>query len=181
MKKEIDWEKIVEDLGPRLFRYFCVRFSPELADDLTQETLIRLVRKFQEGKFDPSRGNLSALGFGIAHYVALEHKQGNIYDDIEHWQESLVADTDLEQSAITKDFALKVRAQMKNLSPIEQQVLALLVDRELRLEEISVILQLPLGSVKSHVFRALFSARVDKLCSINSMKHGAGGLVMMDP
>ena len=154
MGSHLDWDEVVEDLGPRLFRYFCVRFSNEQADDLTQETLIRLVRKVEDGKFDPDKGTLKMLGFGIAHYVALESKQLDRHDSIEDWQDSLGADGDLEQMTITRDAALKVRDKMKSLSGIEQQVLSLFVDEDLTLNEISLITQMPEGTIKSHIFRA---------------------------
>lgn len=154
MENQLDWDNVVEDLGPRLFKYFCVRFSNEQADDLTQETLIRLVRKVDEKKFDPDKGTLKMLGFGIAHYVALEAKQLDIHDSIDDWQDSLVSEENIEQVIITNEIALNVRVQMKNLSNIEQQVLSLLVDEELSLVEIGMILQAPEGTIKSHVFRA---------------------------
>lgn len=154
MANHLDWDEVVEDLGPRLFRYFCVRFSNEHADDLTQETLLRLVRKAKDGKFDPERGTLKMLGFGIAHYVALESKQLDRHYSIEDWQNTLRSDVDLEQMTITREAALKVRDKMKSLSGIEQQILSLFVDEDLTLNEISLITQIPEGTVKSHVFRA---------------------------
>lgn len=154
MGNHLDWDKVVEDLGPRLFRYFCVRFSNEQADDLTQETLIRLVRKVEDGKFDPDKGTLKMLGFGIAHYVALESKQLDHHDPLEDWDETLSADIDLEKIMIMKDAALKVRELMKNLSGSEQQVLSLFVDEDLTFSEISAVLQMPEGTIKSHIFRA---------------------------
>ena len=57
-------------LGPRLFKYFFARFDAQTADDLVQEVLIRVVRKVRSGGVDPSRGNLTALTFGIAHNIA---------------------------------------------------------------------------------------------------------------
>lgn len=154
MEKRLDWDGIVEDLGPRLFRYFCVRFSSEQADDLTQETLIRLVRKVDEGKFDPHKGTLRMLGFGIAHYVALESRQLCSHDPIEDWQDTLWSEVDLENVTITKDSAHRVRQYIKNLSAVEQQILSLLIDEDLTSNEISKILQMPDGTVKSHIFRA---------------------------
>lgn len=154
MENQLDWDSVVEDLGPRLFKYFCVRFSKEQADDLTQETLIRLVRKVEEKKFDPDKGTLKMLSFGIAHYVALEAKQPEIHDSIENWQDLLVSEQNIEQVIITNEMALRVREQMTNLSNIEQQVLSLLVDEELSLVEIGMILQVPEGTIKSHIFRA---------------------------
>ncbi|MCB0368952.1 MAG: sigma-70 family RNA polymerase sigma factor, partial [Bdellovibrionales bacterium] len=127
----------------------------EQADDLTHETLIRLVRKAHNGEFDHQRGTLKMLGFGIAHYVALETRKLNLnQESIDDWQDFIIDDVDLEQAAITKDVALKVREKIKFLSDIEQQVISLFVDEELTTNEIALITQIPQGTIKSHIFRA---------------------------
>ena len=154
MADALDWDKIVEDLGPRLFRYFCVRFSDELADDLTQETLLRLVRKVQDGKFDPERGSLRMLGFGIAHFAALEASGITHMENLEDHADVLASDENLEQLTIDRDMAGRVRANFAILSPIEQQILSLIVDEEIHLKEVAMILHIPESTVKSHVFRA---------------------------
>lgn len=154
METSVDWDKVVEDIGPRLFRYFCVRFSKEQSDDLTQETLIRLVRKVEDKKFNPDRGTLRMLSFGIAHYVALEAKQLDPYDSIQNWADSLISDTDLEKTVITHDTIRRVNKHIKMLSDIEQQILSLVINEELTLSEIGGILKIPEGTVKSHIFRA---------------------------
>ncbi len=150
----MDWDSVVEDLGPRLYRYFCARFTHEQADDLTQETLIRLVRKVDTHAFDPSKGNLSMLGFGIAHFVALESKPPPPHEDIEDWHNLPQDDSDLVQSLIAREAAVQVRNHFQKLSPIEQQVLSLLIDKELGLGEVARIMGIPEGTVKSHSFRA---------------------------
>jgi len=155
MNSELDWDALVKDLGPRLYRHFCVRFRSDQADDFTQETLLRLVRKIREGKWDATRGTIQMFAFGIAHYVALENREPRSSpDSIEDWQDSLLDSTDLERFTITKQMALQVRQCISQLSEMEQQVLALLVDQELSLNEIACILQCPEGTIKSHVFRA---------------------------
>lgn len=154
MEDHLDWDNVIEDLGPRLFKYFCSRFTKEQADDLTQETLIRLVRKVEENKFDPKKGTLNMLAFGIAHYVALESNQVDQHVSIDEWQDSLLDEFNIEDTIISYDIAFKVREQMKKLSSIEQQTLSLLIDDELALNEISLILRIPEGTIKSHIFRA---------------------------
>lgn len=154
MGNELDWDKLVEDIGPRLYRYFRVRFSDEQADELTQETLLRLVRKVRDGKFDPKRGSLRMLSFGIAHYAALELKDTSKFESIDDWEESLADDSNVEQLTIDRDSAFRVREHMAHLSSVEQQILSLMVDEELALSDIAMILQISEGTVKSHVFRA---------------------------
>jgi RNA polymerase sigma-70 factor (ECF subfamily) len=108
----------------------------------------------EEGKFDAQKGTLKMLGFGIAHYVALESQKLERHDSIEEWQEVLPSSLDLEQLTIDKDMVHKLREHLHALPDLEHQVLALLVDQGLTLNEISLILQMPEGTIKSHVFRA---------------------------
>ncbi len=150
----MDWDKVVGDIAPRLFRYFCVRFSKEQSEDLTQETLIRLIRKVQDNKFNPDKGTLRMLSFGIAHYVALEEKQIDLFDSIDEWTETLISDVDLEKLIISNENICRIQQNIKMLSDIEQQVLSLVVDEDLTLSEIGRILKIPEGTVKSHLFRA---------------------------
>lgn len=154
METSVNWDKVVEDIGPRLFRYFCVRFSKEQSDDLTQETLIRLVRKVEDNQFNPDKGTLKMLSFGIAHYVALEAKQLEPNDSIDDWADTLVSDVDLERTVISQEMIRRVRQHIKSLSDIEQQILSLFIDDELTIFEIGKILKVPDGTIKSRIFRA---------------------------
>lgn len=162
---KVNWNQEVEDLGPRLFRYFGMRFSDQDSDDLTQETLIRLVRKVEEHKFDPLKGNLAMLAFGIAHFVALESQRFDILRTADalqdHWenqsndpsQENLQDPFNLLEYLQSQAEIQQLRSAILKLAPIEQQVLSLMVDQELSLLEISVVLEIPEGTVKSHIHR----------------------------
>lgn len=157
MQETMDWDVVVGDIAPRLYRYFCARFDQIQADDLTQETLIRLVRKVKDGKFDPKRGNLRMLAFGIAHYITLEAQPDTKLESLEVIEtERLPYDPsdDAETLLITKDQASQVRDALKSLSQIEQEIIALSIDEELGSSEIAQLLQIPHGTIKSHIFRA---------------------------
>lgn len=151
----MDWNEIVADLGPRLFRYFRARFSVEEADDLTQETLVRLVRKARAGAFDPERGRLDLYAFGIAHFVTRE-AQRTMIRAREVAQEPQILDQ--AQPSETTDEARpgaeEIRAAIRFLPADQVEILALMLDQELTLKAIGQILSMPLGTVKSHVFRA---------------------------
>lgn len=66
MESSFDWDATVESLGPKLYRYFAARFDDILADDLTQETLVRLVSKFNQGEYDNQKGSLDGRSSGSA-------------------------------------------------------------------------------------------------------------------
>ena len=151
---DVDWEILIADLGPRLFRYFRATCSSEEASDLTQECLLRLVRKHQSGQFDPRRGNLAMYAFGIAHFVRLEARKLKVAHEIReeattHSDPGNHPDT-LEQ----KQRHAKLRAALVQLPDIQCEILSLMIDEELTLVEIGKLLQLASGTVKSHVHRA---------------------------
>jgi len=75
MRDEVDWDQVVEELGPRLFNYLRRRGCGASASDLTQETLIRLVEKVEDGSFNPQKGSLIQFAFGISRNVYFEHQR----------------------------------------------------------------------------------------------------------
>lgn len=168
----IDWNSTVRQIGPRLYRYFNVPFSPEVADDLTQETLIRLVRKVEAGILDPEKGSLDMFAFGIAYYVKLENmarmRRWNKVEAVlthEGSNISLQPDAHLED----KERAEYLRKAIAQLSQAQQDVVLLGLDEELTMDQMAAILELPLNTIKSHLRRAketlaqLLSAQVKEL------------------
>ncbi|MBY0385084.1 sigma-70 family RNA polymerase sigma factor [bacterium] len=152
----LNWNHIIDDIGPRLFRYFSFRCSDMAADDLTQETLLRLFRKVKESRFDPAKGSLVMLAFGIAHYVALEYRREPTVEIQSEFDDEFAQSSDVNQehSLISKDIAIYVRKHIEKLSPGEQQVLALLIDESLKMSEIALVLNIPENTVKSQLMRA---------------------------
>ncbi|MES3039211.1 MAG: RNA polymerase sigma factor [Bdellovibrionota bacterium] len=149
----IDWPSVVSDLGPQLLRYFSGSFERSIAADLVQETLIRLVQKNRAGDFDPSQGSIKAYAFGIARYVRLELiKTKNpltlVSDDSE--LDIPVAPVGMDNS----DPSTFLRWAITQLKPIEQEIILLMINEEIQLEEISMLLDTPTGTVKSHIHRA---------------------------
>jgi RNA polymerase sigma-70 factor (ECF subfamily) len=146
-----DWNAVVEDLGPKLFRYFRARFSREQSSDLTQEALIRLVQKTKDGHFDPARGNLRMYAYGIAHFVAIEaHK-------LPEWEAAgpdLQVVAHLEEDLMERQRSEQMRRALRKLDPVQVQIVSLMIDEEITLADIGVLLDMPVGTVKSHVHRA---------------------------
>ena len=146
-----DWNAVIEDLGPKLFRYFRARFSAEQSSDLTQETLIRLVQKTKDGQFNPARGNLRMYAYGIAHFVAIEtyklpqwEAAGPEFQTVVH----------LEEEFIERQRSEQLRTALRKLDPVQVQIISLMIDEEITLADIGVLLDMPVGTVKSHVYRA---------------------------
>jgi RNA polymerase sigma-70 factor, ECF subfamily len=149
----LDWDRTVKELGPRLLRYFLVTFPRPLAADLVQEVFLRLVRKCEEGRFDPSRGTFSAFAFGIAHFVRLEALKATPPEDPLS-EDFELADLCAPETTEARRQAARLRRAIEGLTESQRQVVLLYIDRELTLEEIGEILGFPLGTVKSHLHRA---------------------------
>jgi RNA polymerase sigma-70 factor (ECF subfamily) len=160
---EPDWQQIVRDTGPRLFRYFSGTFPAVVASDLVQETLIRLVQKQRSGEFDPQKGNLNTYAFGIARFVRLETLKDSSAFELVDDEKKL--DTPTHHSANLADQVSHLRWAIKQLKPIEQEILLLMIDADSQLEEIANALSLPLGTVKSHIHRAKEQLR--KIMEVN--------------
>lgn len=160
-----DWHLFVRSEGPRLFRYFLARFDAPTADDLVQEVLMRVVRKCRSGDFDPSRGNLTALSFGIAHNIAREtyrHNRRSLEDprsqDLNNF-EFATESPQIDESLSKTQELMRLKEAIGLLSSSEQEVISLLVSRDLRLPEIASVLDIPLNTVKSHIHRAKLKLR----------------------
>ena len=153
MGNGLDWDIISDELGARLYAYFKRRNANDASADLTQETLIRLFNKVQVGAFDPGHGNLSQYAFGIAAFVILEHQK--TIKNIEEIDDSVQHGTDVLEHKIEKLQKQKiVRKAISELPQVQQEILALTMDNEFTLKQISEILNQPENTIKSHIHRA---------------------------
>ncbi len=163
MGNQMDWDSLAEQLGTRLYAYFKRRHVGDASGDLTQETLIRLYNKVQNGSFDEKRGDLSQLAFGIAGFVILEHMKSQVSHRVidESAGEVEILDSQIEKAQKQRI----VRKAISELPLIQQEVLALTMDEELTLKQISEILDQPENTIKSHIHRSKENLR-NKLQSI---------------
>jgi RNA polymerase sigma-70 factor (ECF subfamily) len=162
-----DWHSFVNTEGPRLFRYFFARFDAQTSDDLVQEVLIRVVRKFRSGAFDSSRGNLAAFSFGIAHNVAREAARNHrrsledpASDDLLD-KEDPIGNVTIDEALSQEQELNRLRSAILKLTNPEQEIISLLVSQDRSLAEVAALLNLPLNTVKSHIHRAKAKLRQD--------------------
>jgi len=147
------WHDIVNDLGPSLYRYFAASFANQIAADLVQETLIRLVHKQRGGAIHSDQGNIKAYAFGIARYVRLEALKDHPGFDLVDDEKTLHAHT-TDEKADHSDPVAHLKWAIRQLKPIEQELILLMIDDEMSLEQMSMALSIPVGTVKSHIHRA---------------------------
>ncbi len=154
----MDWDQIVDALGPRLFGYFCASFDEAAAHDLVQETFLRLHKKLSQAQFDPQKGNLSMYAFGIARYVRLERRRDQFsepnmvgLDEVENVSDG---QADASQKMLRFESFQQLREALLQLKPVQQDIVLLHFDEELSLVQIAQLLELPLNTIKSHLHRA---------------------------
>lgn len=126
--------------GP-LYRYLSsVLGDPNSAEDVLQETLLRIARKL---RWLSDAGVFRAWAFRIASREAQRHfAKRRIFEPIEE---------DVAMVEPTLVDAEELRGAIEHLSPASRAVVVLHYLEELPLAEVADILEIPLGTVKSRL------------------------------
>lgn len=126
--------------------------------DLCQDVFIKAYRNLGGFNFE---AKLSTWLARIAYNTALNHlekRRVGLYDDVsaEHRQleEIAAGGRSVDEYAMVSDSALRVRIEIDRLPVLYGTILALYHLEEMTYREISEIMQLPEGTVKSYLFRA---------------------------
>ena len=132
-----------------------------LAEDLTQETFIKAFRSM--ATFDPKR-KLSSWLFTIAHNTAIDSLRKKTLQMVELESEAeerslldrlpSTSETTPEAAAMDGDTARIFEEELRQLRPEYAEILVLRFQQGLAYEEIAEITGLPMGTVKTHLFRA---------------------------
>lgn len=152
------WETLVELHQTAVFRLaYLLLGDADEAEDVAQETFIRTFRKLNQ--FDtarPLRPWLLRIASNLAHnhhrgvgrYLAALHRlhlvETHISAESENWQE-------MEAQALWQ--------AVRRLHLKDQQIIYLRYFLELSVNEVADTLEIPLGTVKSRLFRALARLR----------------------
>jgi len=151
---EVDaFDELFQKWNPPIWNYLRRHADrDDVASDLAQDVWLRVLRGIAALK-DGER--FRAWLFGIARHAWMDHLrvryQSMPVSDQE--LESLMAsDTDAE--APDDPLLERMHAELQRLPLIERDVLTLFYLKELSLSELSEVLGVPLGTVKSRLFRA---------------------------
>jgi len=136
--------------------------QPSLAEDLAQEAFLKAFRALES--FDQRR-KFSSWLFKIAHNTAIVQLRRRQLDTVpletpnpdEPDLVAVLPDSSTETPegrAQRRDLASAIEAAVASLKPIYSEVVALRYQEGLPYEEIAEISGLPLGTVKTHLFRA---------------------------
>jgi len=131
--------------GP-LYGFFCRRlYGDERADDLTQETFLAVIRSIRH--YEP-RASVRTYLYSIAMNVLAAERRRR------HRDSPPGCPSPEPSTNTTPDAALWVRQALANLDEEEREILMLREYEQLSYAEIAELLELPLNTVRSRLFRA---------------------------
>ncbi|MGH9863945.1 MAG: RNA polymerase sigma factor [Candidatus Acidiferrales bacterium] len=151
----------------RLYRYLLrIVRQPAEAEDLFQQTWLRVAG--QISRFDPHR-NFEAWLFTLARNLAIDHLRRVRPESLDEHEEQhswattpaslRSADPPALDVVIARERAQQLAEAMDALPVMYREVLALRFEEEMKLEEISEVLNAPLSTVKSRLRRGLENLR----------------------
>jgi len=141
----------------RIHRYVSGRLGRDAADDVLAETFIAAFRR--RGRYDRSRPDARPWLYGIAANVIAQHRR----DEVRRWRLLAALPVDAPVSGHADDVADRVSAQavraqladaLAGLAGRDRDVLLLAAWADLTYEEIATALAIPVGTVRSRLFRA---------------------------
>jgi RNA polymerase sigma-70 factor, ECF subfamily len=155
------FEQIVRDHQAMVFGTLIrLTGSREHIEDLAQEVFIRLYRALPAFR---GESLLSTYLYRIVANVAQdewkrrrreERPLVSFSEEEADWEDRLPhPDPDAEQQFAEKQFRYSVEQQLQELSPVERTVLVLYHQEERSYEQIAQSLQLPIGTVRTHLHR----------------------------
>lgn len=132
------------------------------AQDITQETFIRAWKGLHNFRGDSSfRTWLYRILMNLCYdrYPHLQREMNNV--SIDENEMDIPVDYALEQFSDQKEFNDFIHQQLNELPEIHQLVLNLRFQQELSYQEIAEVMDMPIGTVKTTIFRA--KARLKEL------------------
>jgi RNA polymerase sigma-70 factor, ECF subfamily len=131
------------------------------AEDLTQDVFLSF---WKQEKFDPTRAKLSSYLCLITRSRAIDKLRSRCrqQESIKRWQEHLISETELPNLFDSITFAEEqviVRQSLSILADHQRQTLELSYYQDLSQSAIAKQLNLPLGTVKTHMRQGLIKLR----------------------
>lgn len=149
-----DFGELYEEYADPIYRFLFYRtFDKELAEDLTSETFVKVIKKIDS--FDPARGSFSSWIYRIARNTLIDHVRVEKHDVNLDEIVEMGIDERYGEKMDMKDAAQEVLKHLKSFSPEQQEIVKLRVWDELSYREISEILGKSEGACKTAFSRAI--------------------------
>jgi RNA polymerase sigma-70 factor, ECF subfamily len=158
-------DALIEQYQHRLLRYLAhMTGNRATAEDLFQETWIRVLEK---GHQYDGKSKFATWLMTIAHNVAIDHLRKKTPASLDEMRDAedaapfepvAVDPSPFEQAAAGEDRA-RIQAALEQLPPIFREVLVLRFQEQLKLEEISKLIGIPVATVKTRLYRGVMALR----------------------
>jgi RNA polymerase sigma-70 factor (ECF subfamily) len=150
------FELLLQRYRQRLFGFLSRRASPQRAEDLFQETWLRVVRARES--FDPAR-RFSTWLFQIANNLCRDSARRSALEAREQAQLQSLPAAEARAGAATLDAKLDAQQRLAGLPERLREVLVLRYFEDLGEREIAEIVGVPPGTVKSRLHAAVRALR----------------------
>ena len=158
-------DALIEQYQHRLLRYLAhMTGNHATAEDLFQETWIRVLEK---GHQYDGKSKFATWLMTIAHNVAIDHlrkKAPRSLDEMRDPEDGAPFEppakdlSPFEYAAATQDKA-RIQAALDQLQPIFREVLVLRFQEQMKLEEIAKLINIPVATVKTRLYRGVQALR----------------------
>jgi len=161
-----DFDTIVRENQRRIYRILLALVrNPDLADNLTQECFVRAYEKRGSFRAEASVATwLTRIAINLARDQARSRKDGfwrSLFGGSREEAAASVAHegSSPEQILLAREATQIVLEEMATMPAQQREVFALRFFEELSLEEIATVLDREIGTVKTHLFRAVKKVR----------------------
>jgi len=153
---KINFKDLVDDYNESIYRFCCrLTYSKEDAEDLFQDTFLKAFEQLP--KVNASNNPKSFL-FSTALYLWKSRKRKyarrNRLVPIQPLDDTMVSDINMENSIMAKEENRIVRELVENLPEKFKIPTILYYTVEMNVQDIASTLKLPVGTVKSRLFKA---------------------------
>ncbi len=159
-------DRLIEQYQYRLFRYLVyITGNRERAEDFFQETWIRVLER---GHQYDGKSKFEAWLFAIARHLVIDWQRSKKAQSLDTLtapeQESPLQLPDEHEPSplhrvLSQETAENVQSSLEKIPAIYREVLVLRFQEELQIEEMAGVLNIPISTVKSRLYRGLDALR----------------------
>jgi len=158
---DLSFEQVVRENQAMVFRtLYRLTGNREHIDDLAQEVFLRLYRALPTFRGESLVSTyLYRIAVNVAQNEWKRRKRADrplisMSDETSSWEDRLEhPDRNAEQQMEEREFRLRVEEQLQELSDVERTVLVLYHQEERSYEQIASALNMPIGTIRTHLHR----------------------------
>ena len=158
---DLSFEQVVRENQAMVFRtLYRLTGSREHIDDLAQEVFLRLYKALPNFRGESLVTTyIYRIAVNVAQNEWKRRKRADrplvsMSDETSAWEERLEhPDRNAEQQMEEREFRLRVEEELQELSGVERTVLVLYHQEERSYEQIAAALNMPIGTIRTHLHR----------------------------